>query len=174
MIKSLSQTVTRTYGSAFLSSILSRKGQNEFMNSHSRCSCQNVKRSSFNSSPFLSLTSGQGLLSQSALQLNNQDAYAAAGYHSNQGLTLGETVSGRSGQVGGAVHSYNQVRTHELIKRFLCPGFSFLRFIFSLLHFHPPHLLVTPRRFLSFLHLHLFLLLTCLLSALRSLIFLCR
>ncbi|XP_026231292.1 catenin delta-2b isoform X2 [Anabas testudineus] len=48
----------------------------------------------------------QGLLSQSALQLNNQDAYAAAGYLSNQGLTLGETVSG---QVGGAVHSYNQV-----------------------------------------------------------------
>uniref|UniRef100_A0A3P8SAC5 Catenin (cadherin-associated protein), delta 2b n=1 Tax=Amphiprion percula TaxID=161767 RepID=A0A3P8SAC5_AMPPE len=47
----------------------------------------------------------QGLLSQSALQLNNQDAYAAAGYHSNQGLALGEPVSGRS---GGAVHSYNQ------------------------------------------------------------------
>ncbi|KAM9349847.1 catenin delta-2b isoform 3-T3 [Symphorus nematophorus] len=50
----------------------------------------------------------QGLLSQSALQLNNQDAYAAAGYHSNQGLALGETVSSRSGQVGGAVHIYNQ------------------------------------------------------------------
>eukprot|EP00064_Thunnus_orientalis_P005847 superscaffoldBa00000590_g5861 len=51
----------------------------------------------------------QGLLSQSALQLNNQDAYAAAGYHSNQGLALGESVTGRSGHVGGAVHSYNQV-----------------------------------------------------------------
>ncbi|KAF7653549.1 hypothetical protein LDENG_00081190 [Lucifuga dentata] len=51
----------------------------------------------------------QGLLSQSALQLNNQDAYAAAGYHSNQGLALGETISARGGQVGGAVHSYNQV-----------------------------------------------------------------
>ncbi|KAM7401302.1 hypothetical protein PAMA_005476 [Pampus argenteus] len=51
----------------------------------------------------------QGLLSQSALQLNNQDAYAAAGYHSNQGLTLGESVTSRSGHVGGAVHSYNQV-----------------------------------------------------------------
>ncbi|XP_040910906.1 catenin delta-2b isoform X5 [Toxotes jaculatrix] len=50
----------------------------------------------------------QGLLSQSALQLNNQDAYAAAGYHSNQGLALGETITGRTGQVGGAVHSYNQ------------------------------------------------------------------
>ncbi|XP_068604433.1 catenin delta-2-like isoform X4 [Brachionichthys hirsutus] len=50
----------------------------------------------------------QGLLSQSALQLNNQEAYAAAGYHSNQGLTLGESVAGRGGQVGGAVHIYNQ------------------------------------------------------------------
>ncbi|CAK6967835.1 catenin delta-2b isoform X1 [Scomber scombrus] len=51
----------------------------------------------------------QGLLSQSALQLNNQDAYAASGYHSNQGLALGESVTGRSGHIGGAVHSYNQV-----------------------------------------------------------------
>ncbi|KAF3698930.1 Catenin delta-2 Delta-catenin GT24 Neural plakophilin-related ARM-repeat protein [Channa argus] len=51
----------------------------------------------------------QGLLSQSALQLNNQDAYAAAGYHSNQGLALGETLTGRGVQIGGAVHSYNQV-----------------------------------------------------------------
>lgn len=50
--------------------------------------------------------SGQGLLSQSALQLNNQESYAAAGYHNNQGL---ESVTGRSGQVGGAVHIYNQV-----------------------------------------------------------------
>ncbi|KAM9789739.1 catenin delta-2b [Neosynchiropus ocellatus] len=39
----------------------------------------------------------QGLLSQSTLQLSSQDAYAAAGYHSNQGLAL------------GAVLSYNQV-----------------------------------------------------------------
>ncbi|KAM8839248.1 catenin delta-2b isoform 3-T3 [Synchiropus picturatus] len=39
----------------------------------------------------------QGLLSQSALHLNSQDAYAAAGYQSKQGLAL------------GAVHSYNQV-----------------------------------------------------------------
>ncbi|KAM8850197.1 catenin delta-2b isoform 6-T7 [Spinachia spinachia] len=52
---------------------------------------------------------GQGLLSQSALQLNHQDAYAAAGYHSNQGLALGELTMGRCGQVGAAVHSYNQV-----------------------------------------------------------------
>ncbi|XP_056148702.1 catenin delta-2b isoform X2 [Lampris incognitus] len=51
----------------------------------------------------------QGLLSQSALQLNNQDAYAAAGYHSNHGLALGEQAPPRSVQVGGAVHSYNQV-----------------------------------------------------------------
>ncbi|KAK7945410.1 hypothetical protein WMY93_001138 [Mugilogobius chulae] len=40
----------------------------------------------------------QGLLSQSALQLNNQDPYAAAGYHSNQGLALGESVTGRYNQ----------------------------------------------------------------------------
>uniref|UniRef100_A0A3B5LHD2 Catenin (cadherin-associated protein), delta 2b n=1 Tax=Xiphophorus couchianus TaxID=32473 RepID=A0A3B5LHD2_9TELE len=53
-------------------------------------------------------STGDRLLSQSALQLNSQDAYAAAGYHSNQGLTLGETVAARGGQVGGAVHSYNQ------------------------------------------------------------------
>nr|XP_020460170.1 catenin delta-2-like isoform X8 [Monopterus albus] len=52
-------------------------------------------------------TDRQGLLSQSTLHLNSQDAYAAAGYHSNHGLALGET--GRSGQIGGAVHSYNQV-----------------------------------------------------------------
>ncbi|CAJ1071488.1 catenin delta-2b isoform X7 [Xyrichtys novacula] len=51
----------------------------------------------------------QGLLSQSALHLNNQDAYATAGYHSNQGLTLGESMSGRCGQGVGAVHIYNQV-----------------------------------------------------------------
>lgn len=52
---------------------------------------------------------GQGLLSQSALQLNNQDSYAAAGYHNSQGL---ESVAGRHGQVGGAVHIYNQVNVH--------------------------------------------------------------
>ncbi|XP_019901030.1 catenin delta-2b isoform X4 [Esox lucius] len=49
----------------------------------------------------------QGLLSQSALQLNNQDGSLSypAGYHSNQAL---EALP-RGGQVGGAVHSYNQV-----------------------------------------------------------------
>lgn len=45
-------------------------------------------------------------MSQSALQLNNQDSYAASGYHNSQGL---ESVTGRHGQVGGAVHIYNQV-----------------------------------------------------------------
>lgn len=61
-------------------------------------------------------SSGQGLLSQSALQLNNQDAYAAAGYHSNPGL---DTTIGRSGQVG-AVHIYNQVQTtHSVMSRHL-------------------------------------------------------
>ncbi|XP_041752128.1 catenin delta-2 isoform X5 [Coregonus clupeaformis] len=49
----------------------------------------------------------QGLLSQSALQLNNQDGSLSypAGYHNNQALE----APPRSGQVGGAVHSYNQV-----------------------------------------------------------------
>ncbi|XP_046884214.1 LOW QUALITY PROTEIN: catenin delta-2b [Hypomesus transpacificus] len=57
----------------------------------------------------------QGLLSQSALQLNNQDGGLgySAGYHSNQGLALGEQVTPRSGQVGGAVHSYNQVTSNR-------------------------------------------------------------
>ncbi|XP_069367275.1 catenin delta-2b isoform X2 [Paralichthys olivaceus] len=61
----------------------------------------------------------QGLLSQSALQLNNQDVYAGAGYHSNQGLALGETVTGRGGQVGGAVHSYNQVTSSRAAAQFV-------------------------------------------------------
>uniref|UniRef100_A0A8D3AYB5 Catenin delta-2-like n=1 Tax=Scophthalmus maximus TaxID=52904 RepID=A0A8D3AYB5_SCOMX len=63
-------------------------------------------------------STGDRLLSQSALQLNNQDAYAAAGYHSNQGLALGETVTGRSGHVGGAVHSYNQVTSSRAAAQF--------------------------------------------------------
>lgn len=62
-------------------------------------------------------SSGQGLLSQSALQLNNQDAYAASGYHSNPGL---DTTIGRSGQVG-AVHIYNQVQTMHTIIALICP-----------------------------------------------------
>ncbi|XP_031710642.1 catenin delta-2b isoform X1 [Anarrhichthys ocellatus] len=60
----------------------------------------------------------QGLLSQSALQLNHQDAYTAAGYHSNQGMALGEPTSGRCGQVGGAVHSYNQVTSNRVAAHF--------------------------------------------------------
>lgn len=81
---------------------------------------------------FLSLSPpGQGLLSQSALQLNNQDAYAAAGYHSNQGLALGESVMGRSGQAGGAVHIYNQVQYSALCFFFI----SILSSSTSLAHF---------------------------------------
>uniref|UniRef100_A0A3P9JUK4 Catenin delta-2 n=1 Tax=Oryzias latipes TaxID=8090 RepID=A0A3P9JUK4_ORYLA len=67
----------------------------------------------------------QGLLSQSALQLNSQDVYAAAGYHSNQGLTLGETAAARSGQIGGAIHSYNQVH-YFFIHTFYCHLFNLL------------------------------------------------
>ncbi|KAM9458224.1 catenin delta-2-like isoform 4-T4 [Salvelinus alpinus] len=52
-------------------------------------------------------STGQGLLSQSALKLNNQDGTLPypAGYHSNQTLE----APPRGGQVGGAIHSYNQV-----------------------------------------------------------------
>ncbi|XP_067309730.1 catenin delta-2b isoform X10 [Pseudorasbora parva] len=54
-----------------------------------------------------------GILSQSALQLNNQEGtfpYPVS-YHSNQTLALGDLSASqppRGGQVGGALHSYNQ------------------------------------------------------------------
>ncbi|XP_027025080.1 catenin delta-2b isoform X1 [Tachysurus fulvidraco] len=56
-----------------------------------------------------------GILSQSALQLNNQEGTFpyTAGYHSSQTLALGDPATSqplaRGAQVGGAVHSYNQV-----------------------------------------------------------------
>ncbi|XP_066536831.1 catenin delta-2b isoform X2 [Hoplias malabaricus] len=62
---------------------------------------------------------GPGILSQSALQLNNQEGTFpySAGYHSNQTLALGDLSASqpppRSGQVGGAVHSYNQVTSNR-------------------------------------------------------------
>ncbi|XP_039610328.1 catenin delta-2 isoform X3 [Polypterus senegalus] len=56
------------------------------------------------------------LLSQSALQLNSNPEGSfqyTASYHSNQTLALSDSstaqLPSRSGQVGGAVHSYNQV-----------------------------------------------------------------
>ncbi|XP_054621035.1 catenin delta-2 isoform X8 [Dunckerocampus dactyliophorus] len=56
------------------------------------------------------------LLSQSSLQLNSTPEASlqySASYHSNQTLALSDNISAaspqRSGQVGGAVHSYNQV-----------------------------------------------------------------
>ncbi|KAK7881327.1 hypothetical protein WMY93_029736 [Mugilogobius chulae] len=57
------------------------------------------------------------LLSQSSLQLNSTPEASlqySASYHSNQTLALSDNISSaaasqRSGQVGGAVHSYNQV-----------------------------------------------------------------
>lgn len=61
--------------------------------------------------------SGQGLLSQSVLQLNNQEAFTAAGYHGNPGL---DSSSSRGGQVG-AVHIYNQVQTTEICHGSLPP-----------------------------------------------------
>ncbi|XDV27401.1 hypothetical protein PO909_030941 [Leuciscus waleckii] len=62
-----------------------------------------------------------GILSQSALQLNNQEGtfpYPVS-YHSNQTLALGDLSASqppRSGQVGGAIHSYNQVGIHLFLK----------------------------------------------------------
>ncbi|KAF1372892.1 hypothetical protein PFLUV_G00254600 [Perca fluviatilis] len=56
------------------------------------------------------------LLSQSSLQLNSTPEASlqySASYHSNQTLALSDSISAatsqRSGLVGGAVHSYNQV-----------------------------------------------------------------
>ncbi|MEQ2212237.1 Catenin delta-2, partial [Xenoophorus captivus] len=56
------------------------------------------------------------LLSQSSLQLNSTPEASlqySASYHSNQTLALSDSISAatpqRSGHVGGAVHSYNQV-----------------------------------------------------------------
>ncbi|XP_072544189.1 catenin delta-2b isoform X2 [Salminus brasiliensis] len=62
---------------------------------------------------------GPGILSQSALQLNNQEGNFpySAGYHSNQTLALGDPSASqpppRGAQVGGAVHSYNQVTSNR-------------------------------------------------------------
>uniref|UniRef100_A0AAQ4RJC0 Catenin delta 2 n=1 Tax=Gasterosteus aculeatus aculeatus TaxID=481459 RepID=A0AAQ4RJC0_GASAC len=64
------------------------------------------------------LDSGErpALLSQSSLQLNSTPEASlqySASYHSNQTLAHSDSISAatsqRSGQVGGAVHSYNQV-----------------------------------------------------------------
>lgn len=60
---------------------------------------------------------GPALLSQSSLQLNSTPEASlqySASYHSNQTLALSDSIAAaaapqRSGQVGGAVHSYNQV-----------------------------------------------------------------
>lgn len=69
-----------------------------------------------NYTPLLSLLVGPALLSQSSLQLNSTPEASlqySASYHSNQTLALSDSISAatpqRSGQVGGAVHSYNQV-----------------------------------------------------------------
>lgn len=60
---------------------------------------------------------GPALLSQSSLQLNSTPEASlqySASYHSNQTLALSDSIAAaatpqRGGQVGGAVHSYNQV-----------------------------------------------------------------
>ena len=67
-----------------------------------------------NHTPFLLV--GPALLSQSSLQLNSTPEASlqySASYHSNQTLAHSDSISAatpqRSGHVGGAVHSYNQV-----------------------------------------------------------------
>ncbi|KAM3860240.1 catenin delta-2 isoform 2-T2 [Diretmus argenteus] len=72
------------------------------------------------------LDSGErpALLSQSSLQLNSTPEASlqySASYHSNQTLTLSDNISAatpqRSGQVGGAVHSYNQVTSSRVAQQ---------------------------------------------------------
>ncbi|KAI4891364.1 hypothetical protein NFI96_022944, partial [Prochilodus magdalenae] len=88
---------------------------------------------------------GPGILSQSALQLNNQEGtfHYSAGYHSNQTLALGDPPASqpppRGGQVGGAVHSYNQVTSNRAAQ--LAGGDSQSRDSFAQSHgsaFHLP------------------------------------
>lgn len=69
-----------------------------------------------NHAPLLSQSVGPALLSQSSLQLNSTPEASlqySASYHSNQTLALSDSISAatpqRGVQVGGAVHSYNQV-----------------------------------------------------------------
>uniref|UniRef100_H3CLK3 Catenin delta 2 n=1 Tax=Tetraodon nigroviridis TaxID=99883 RepID=H3CLK3_TETNG len=72
---------------------------------------------------------GPALLSQSSLQLNSTPEASlqySASYHSNQTLALSDSLAAaatpqRSGQVGGAVHSYNQPCHGS--PRFLCVAF---------------------------------------------------
>ncbi|XP_048832433.1 catenin delta-2-like isoform X1 [Brienomyrus brachyistius] len=70
--------------------------------------------------PEYSTTDRPGLLSQGALQLdaNPEGSFQySTGFHSNQTLALGEAAAPqlptRAGQVGGAVHSYNQVTSNR-------------------------------------------------------------
>uniref|UniRef100_A0A4W5LZ54 Catenin (cadherin-associated protein), delta 2b n=1 Tax=Hucho hucho TaxID=62062 RepID=A0A4W5LZ54_9TELE len=92
----------------------------------------------------------QGLLSQSALQLNNQDGSLSypAGYHSNQAL---EALP-RSGQVGGAVHSYNQVTSSRAAQLAASIDSSQSRESFAQGHgsaFHMPDAPPTPSMYYS-------------------------
>uniref|UniRef100_A0A673WXS3 Catenin (cadherin-associated protein), delta 2b n=1 Tax=Salmo trutta TaxID=8032 RepID=A0A673WXS3_SALTR len=92
----------------------------------------------------------QGLLSQSALQLNNQDGSLSypAGYLSNQAL---EALP-RSGQVGGAVHSYNQVTSSRAAQLAASIDSSQSRESFAQGHgsaFHMPDAPPTPSMYYS-------------------------
>uniref|UniRef100_A0A1A7YWM1 Catenin (Cadherin-associated protein), delta 2b n=1 Tax=Iconisemion striatum TaxID=60296 RepID=A0A1A7YWM1_9TELE len=82
------------------------------------------------------LDSGErpALLSQSSLQLNSTPEASlqySASYHSNQTLALSDSISAatpqRGGQVGGAVHSYNQVTSSRVAAQLVgtdCPSQS--------------------------------------------------
>uniref|UniRef100_A0A8C8G3L8 Uncharacterized protein n=1 Tax=Oncorhynchus tshawytscha TaxID=74940 RepID=A0A8C8G3L8_ONCTS len=92
----------------------------------------------------------QGLLSQSALQLNNPDGSLSypAGYLSNQAL---EALP-RSGQVGGAVHSYNQVTSSRAAQLAASVDSSQSRESFAQGHgsaFHMPDAPPTPSMYYS-------------------------
>uniref|UniRef100_A0A8C5GYV1 Catenin delta-2-like n=1 Tax=Gouania willdenowi TaxID=441366 RepID=A0A8C5GYV1_GOUWI len=80
------------------------------------------------------------LLSQSSLQLNSTPEASlqySASYHSNQTLLAhSDSISAaassqRSGQVGGAVHSYNQVGNRQPIRRFFTELLLFIDLFFG-------------------------------------------
>uniref|UniRef100_A0A671KE33 Catenin delta-2-like n=1 Tax=Sinocyclocheilus anshuiensis TaxID=1608454 RepID=A0A671KE33_9TELE len=97
------------------------------------------------SHPTITTYTRPGIPSQSALQLNNQEGtfpYPVS-YHSNQTLALGDLSASqppRSGQVGGALHSYNQVGIHLFVKTLI------LTLLSQTVSLHVTYLQVTSNR----------------------------
>uniref|UniRef100_A0A8D3CHQ3 Catenin delta 2 n=1 Tax=Scophthalmus maximus TaxID=52904 RepID=A0A8D3CHQ3_SCOMX len=90
------------------------------------------------------LDSGErpALLSQSSLQLNSTPEASlqySASYHSNQTLALSDSISAatpqRSGHVGGAVHSYNQVGKTSVLQMISITIFSFILLLPMFIYF---------------------------------------